>query len=145
MPFSKHDLTLIATSIGFVSAVFLSLSSISMGAKEICLQATPYWDFSEPIAHALMDQMAYGIVGSFFLMLAFFLQIVAHEVPSTTASKLPQQLRTWFCLIPTVCFLFFIMGSLGATVLKAITTKNVRELNKYPKSLTSPQDRVCEQ
>jgi hypothetical protein len=90
----QRDLTLIAASVGFVSAFFFSIGSISMGAKEICLQAIPFFDFSEPLGRTLITQRAQNIVGSIFLVLAFTLQIVAGDISLSAPSLLPQWLRS---------------------------------------------------
>ncbi|MDP1638361.1 MAG: hypothetical protein Q8K74_12750 [Candidatus Nitrotoga sp.] len=87
----QRDLTIMAASVGLVSAIFFSFGATSAGPEEICLQATPYWDFSEPVARALSAQRAQNVIGSIFLVIAFILQIVAVVVPPSVSSPLPKE------------------------------------------------------
>lgn len=144
MPFSKRDLTLIAASVGVVSALFFSFGSTSIGNKEICLLATPFWDFSEPVARALIAQKAQNIVGSVLLVISFLLQILAEKVPSNTASLLPQWLRSWFCLVLAIFLITIPLGLSITSLIEAGNTDKVLELSKFPKSKTPQPDHTCE-
>jgi hypothetical protein len=139
----QRDLTIIAASVGFVSAIFFSFGSISTGPEEICLQSTPYWDFSEPVARALSAQRAQNIVGSIFLVIAFLLQIAAVVVPSSVSSPLPQRLRNWFALVLSVFLIAISTGFFASRALEAQSTKKAWVLSKLSKSSTSQLDSVC--
>ena len=139
----QRDLTIMAASVGFVSAIFFAFGSISTGPEEICLQATPYWDFSEPVARALSAQRAQNIVGSIFLVIAFLLQIAAVVVPPSVSSPLPQWLRNWLALVLFVFLIAFSTGFFASRVLEAQATEKAWVLSKLPKTPTSQLDSVC--
>jgi hypothetical protein len=89
-------ITLIAASVGFLSAIFFSIGNILNSVERITLQATPFWDFSEPVARALASQRAQYVTGGLLLLASFVLQVLAALVSSTTPANLPQ----WLCTGP---------------------------------------------
>lgn len=100
-------MALVAASVGFVSAVFFCIGNAFNSAKNITMQSTPYWDFSEPVARALAAQQAQYATGGLLLLASFALQVAAALASSTTPASLPRSLHTWPCLllaalVPTV-------------------------------------------
>lgn len=93
---------LAAATVGFVSAVFLCIGSALNTPEKILLQSTPYWDFNEPVARALVAQRAQYIVGGLLLVIAFLLQIAATLASSTTPAAIPQSLQSWPSLVLAV-------------------------------------------
>jgi hypothetical protein len=57
------SLTLSAASVGFLAAIFFCVGNVMNSSDKILLQATPFWDFSEPVARALASQRAQYITG----------------------------------------------------------------------------------
>lgn len=96
-------LTLIAASVGFVSAVLFCVGNVSNTPRKILTQATPFWDFSEPVARALAEQRAQYIVGAFLLLCSFVLQIAAVLASSNPVAWLPFALHKWpMVVLPTL-------------------------------------------
>lgn len=88
-------LTVTAASIGFVSALFFCVGSIFNTPESILLQATPFYDFSEPIALSLSAEKAQYSVGALLLVISFVFQVVAATVSPTKSSRLLQTLGHW--------------------------------------------------
>lgn len=123
-------ITLVAASVGFSAAIFFCIGNILNTAKNILRQSVPYWDFSEPVARALAAQRAQYVVGGLFLVVAFFLQLVAALVSATTPANLPQYFDTWlslvsFTLIPVIAF-----GALIAFFIYKLTIQKVFRLER---------------
>ena len=95
-------LTLVAASVGFVSAVFLCVGSILNTSVKILDQSTPYWDFSKPVASSLAAQRSQYVVGALLLVISFLLQVAAALASSATQSNLPQCLHTWYTIVLAV-------------------------------------------
>ena len=120
-------LTLVAASVGFVSAVLFCIGGILNSSKKILLQSTPYWDFSAPVACSLAAQRAQYVIGALLLVITFLLQVAAALACSTTPAALPQFLDTWpaivfAVLVPTGLF----AGGLSALLYKATMRKVLR-------------------
>ena len=120
-------LTLVAASVGFVAAMFFCIGSALNTADKILLQATCYYDLSEPLARALSGQRAQYLVGALLLVASFLLQVAAALACSTTPAALPQFLDTWpaivfAVLVPTGLF----AGGLSALLYKATMRKVLR-------------------
>ncbi len=94
--------TLLAACFGFVAAVFFCVGNAMNSSDKILLQATPFWDFSEPVARALASQRAQYAVGALLLVVSFLLQVAAALASSSTPANLPQWLHTWPYLVLAV-------------------------------------------
>jgi uncharacterized membrane protein YkvI len=117
-------LTLIAASVGFMSAVFFCIGGVFSSAKQITLQSTPFWDFNEYVAHSLTAQRAQFIVGALLLVVAFLLQVAAALASATNPVNLPQWFGTWPCLVLTVLVSTGVVaGGLSALIYKATMLK----------------------
>lgn len=91
--------TIIAASIGLISAVLFCVGSVLNSPKKILDQATPFWGFSEPIARALAEQRSQYIVGALLLVVAFALQVVAVLASSSIPIVLPTWAQKWYWLV----------------------------------------------
>lgn len=125
-------LTLSAASAGFCAAIFFCIGNALNSAKSITAQATPYWDFSEPLARALTAQRAQYVVGALLLVISFLLQVAAAVASSTTLVTLPQWLQSWplfvlAVLVPTL----LVAGGLSVLLYK-VTMRKVLLLSKPP-------------
>ena len=47
---NQMALILTAATVGFVAAIFFCVGNVLNSPSQITAQATPYWDFSEPLA-----------------------------------------------------------------------------------------------
>ncbi|MBS4097469.1 MAG: hypothetical protein KGZ83_11625 [Sulfuricella sp.] len=104
-------ITLAAATVGFASAIFFCIGNISNTSEKILVQATPFWDFSQPVAFSLAAQRAQYIVGALLLLIAFALQITATVASTTNHANLPLYLHTWpaivlAILVPTLLIAF---------------------------------------
>ena len=95
-------LNVTAASLGFISALFFCVGSIFNTTESILLQATPFYDFSEPIALSLSAEKAQYSVGALLLVMSFFCQIVAATVSPTRSPRLLQTLGYWRLAISVV-------------------------------------------
>jgi uncharacterized membrane protein YkvI len=120
----QFALTLIAASVGFMSAVFFCIGGVFCSAKQITLQSTPFWDFNEHVARSLTAQRAQFIVGALLLVVAFLLQVAAALASATNPVNLPQWLGTWPCLVLAVLVSTgLVAGGLSALICKATMLK----------------------
>ena len=103
--------TLSAATVGFVAAVFFCIGNTLNTADKILLQATPYWDFSAPVARALASQRAQYVAGALLLLSSFVLQVFAVVASSTTPAAIPQSLHTWLSLVFVVLVTSFLFAS----------------------------------
>jgi hypothetical protein len=92
---SQDAVTLSAASVGFVAAFCFCIGNFANTSESIFKQARPFLDISKPIAHALSAQRAQYIVGAVFLIVAFFLQVLAVVASKEKAEYLPQLLHFW--------------------------------------------------
>jgi hypothetical protein len=126
-------ITLSAASVGFVAAVFFCIGNALNSAKKITLQATPFWDFSEPLARSLTAQRAQYVVGALLLVISFLLQVWAALASATSPANLPQLLHTWQYLVPAVLLpTWLVAGGLSALLYKS-TMQKVLRLHKARK------------
>lgn len=95
-------ITLSAASVGFLAAIFFCVGNAMNSSQKIFLQATPFYDLSEPVARALAAQRAQYVVGALLLVVSFALQIAAARASLTTPVALPQWLHTWQYLVLAV-------------------------------------------
>lgn len=112
-------LTLVAASVGFVSAVLFCIGGILNTSNKILLQSTPYWDFSAPVASSLAAQRAQYVIGALLLLTAFLLQVAASLASSTTPAALPPFLHTW----PAIVFAVLVPTGLVAGGFSALLYK----------------------
>ena len=103
--------TLAAAAVGFVAAVFFCIGNVLNSPTAIVAQATPRWDFSEPLARSLAAQRVQYLVGAVLLVAAFLLQVAAAVGSPSVAHSLPQPLHVW----P-----LFVLAVLSATAMLAI-------------------------
>ncbi len=126
-------ITLAAASVGFAAAIFFCIGNALNSAKRITLQATPFWNFNEPLARALTAQRAQYVVGALLLVTSFLLQVWAALASATSPANIPQWLHTWFYLVPAVLFpTGLVAGGLSALLYKA-TMRKVLRLHKERK------------
>lgn len=121
-------ITLSAITVGFVSAIFFCAGNVSNTSKKILIQATFFWDFSEPVASALAAQRAQYIVGAMLLLIAFALQVVAALASSTKLANLPTGLHTWPAIVLTVLFPTLLVFALVAWLFYKLTMRKVHRL-----------------
>jgi len=120
-------LTLAAASVGFVSAVFFCIGGILNTSEKILTQATPRFDFMEPVAIALAAQRAQYAVGALLLVASFLLQVLAALASPTTAANLPQCLHTWPAIVVAVLLpTGMIAGGCSALLYKSTIQKVLR-------------------
>lgn len=139
----QHDLTLLAATVGLVSAGFFSFGAMSIGPTEICLQATSYYDYSEPLVQGLSAQKSQSIVGAIFLVFSFGLQVAAVVVSPNTESRFPQWLRGWLRLSLATCLTTILLGYVGSRLLKDITVEQVMALTHIPKTEMPQKQSTC--
>lgn len=88
-------LSLVAATIGFVGGVFLCIGSVLNSTDSIVMQSTPFWDFEEPRARAIVSQRAQYTVGGLLLVISFGLQIESIVASSVDPLALPEWIGTW--------------------------------------------------
>ncbi len=123
-------LTITATSIGFVSAVFFCIGNSMNMPSKILLQATPFWDFSEPVARALAAQRAQYVIGAMLLVVSFSLQVVAALACPTSMVILPQPISTWPYPVLFVLVLTGVIAGPASLLLYKLTINKVLRLEK---------------
>jgi hypothetical protein len=121
-------LTLAAAAVGFASAIFFCIGNVLNTAARITDQASPRWDFSEPVARALASQRAQYVVGAGLLITAFFLQVVSALASSVIPAALPAWLQSWACLVLTVLVPTLAVAALLALALYRATMRKVLRL-----------------
>ena len=95
-------LTLAASAVGVLSAVFFCIGNAFNSTAKIIVQSGTYWDFNESLVRSLAAQRAQYVVGGLLLLAAFVLQVLAALVSSATLANLPQWLGTWPRLVLAV-------------------------------------------
>jgi len=134
-------ITLAAATVGFLSAVFFCIGGILNTPEQILTQATPRFDFMEPVAIALAAQRSQYAVGALLLVVSFLLQVLAALASPTTVVNLPQCLHTWPAIVLAVLFpAGLIAGGCSALLYKSTIRKVLRmseeqiqkEEDKYP-------------
>jgi hypothetical protein len=125
--------TLIAASVGFVSAIFFCIGNAFNTSMKIVRQSTPLWDFSEPVARALTTQRAQYIVGAVFLVATFILQVVASLKSSTNPASLPKWLHSWPHLILTVLISTGLIAGILSWLIYKSTMRTVLRIHKEKK------------
>ena len=120
-------LALTAASVGFVAAIFFCVGSILNTPESILVQATPYWDFSNPVALALSAEKAQYSVGALLLVVSFGLQVWAVSVSPEKPSPLPQTLCR-LCLVILVVAVTAAVSIPICLVIEKITTNQVEKL-----------------
>ena len=118
-------ITLAAAAVGVASAIFFCIGNASNTAGKILVQATPFWDFSQPVASSLAAQRAQYAVGALLLLVAFALQVGAALASSTTHVALPPYLQTWPAIVLAVLVPTLLVASLGAWLLYKGTMRKV--------------------
>ncbi|MDI1273093.1 hypothetical protein [Polaromonas sp.] len=121
-------LTIAAAAIGFVAAVYFCVGNVMNTPTAIVAQATPRWDFSEPLARTFAAQRAQYVVGAILLVVAFMLQVAAALASSTSALPLPAMLQSWPAFLISVLLLVGGVSSIGALFLHKSTLEKVLAL-----------------
>ncbi|QOJ19800.1 MAG: hypothetical protein HRU77_03300 [Gammaproteobacteria bacterium] len=120
-------LTIVAATVGFVSAVLFCIGGFLNTSNKILLQSTPYWDFSVPVASSLAAQRAQYVIGALLLVFAFLLQVAAALASSTTPASLPSWLHAWsaivFAVLVPTCL---VAGGLSVLLYKTTMRKVLR-------------------
>jgi hypothetical protein len=94
--------TLAASAIGVLSAVFFCVGNALNSTAKIIAQSATYWDFSESLARSLAAQRAQYVTGGLLLVAAFSLQVWAALASPTTPASLPRLLASWQALLTAV-------------------------------------------
>ena len=123
-------LTLVAASVGFVSAVLFCIGGILNTSNKILLQSTPYWDFSEPVASSLAAQRAQYVIGALLLLIAFLLQVAAALACSTTPADLPPYLHAWPSIVLAVLVPTGLVAGGFSTLLYKTTMRKVLRMEE---------------
>ncbi|MDC8445499.1 MAG: hypothetical protein R3E36_03675 [Nitrosomonas sp.] len=121
-------ITLAAATVGFASAIFFCIGNASNTSEKILIQATPFWDFSEPLASSLAAQRSEYVVGALLLLASFVLQIAAALMSSTTLVNLPQYLHIWPVFVLVVLVLTLTVAAVAARLLYAHTMRKILRL-----------------
>lgn len=121
-------LILSAASLGFLAAIFFCVGNTMNSPAKIFLQATPFWDFNEPVASALAAQRAQYVVGAVLLVFSFILQVAAALASPSTHAPLPQWLHTWPYLVLAVLTPSALVAAGFSWLLYKSTTKKVLRL-----------------
>jgi hypothetical protein len=121
-------ITLAAATVGFASAIFFCIGNASNTSAKILIQATPFWDFSQPVASSLAAQRAQYAVGAMLLLIAFALQVAAALAPSTTPVSLPPYLHTWPAFVLAVLAPTLLIAFAAARLLYDRTIRKVLQL-----------------
>ena len=125
----QTTLSLAASIVGFVAAIFFCIGNASNSVEKIAQQASTYWSFNESLARALASQRAQYVTGALLLLASFALQVLATVASSTTLSNLPQWLHTWPYLalvvfFPTALASWFGCLALGEKTIKQVLIRN---------------------
>lgn len=123
-------LTLVAASVGFVSAVLFCIGGILNTSNKILLQSTPYWDFSEPVASSLAAQRSQYVIGALLLVIAFLLQVAAALACATTPAALPPFLHTWTAIVFAVLVPTGLVAACFSVLLYKTTMRKVLRMEK---------------
>lgn len=122
-------LNLVSASVGLVSAIFFCIGNIFNSVHNIKLLATPFWDFSEPIARDLAAQRAQSITGGVLLLIAFCLQIFAQLASPTSLTNLPTYIQTWYGLVLASTFITGFFAYFASIAINKHTFKRVMILH----------------
>ena len=122
-------LSLAASIVGFVAAIFFCIGNASNSVEKIAQQASTYWSFNVALARALASQRAQYVTGALLLLASFALQVLATVASSTTPASLPQLLHTWPYLalavfVPTAFVSWFGCRALGEKTIKQVLVRN---------------------
>ena len=121
-------LTLAAAAVGFAVALFFCVGNVLNTARRIVDQASPRWDFSEPVARALASQRAQYVIGAVLLIAAFLLQVAAATASASAPVSLPQWLQTWHSFVLAVFLPTVVVAGLASYLLYVFTTRKVLRL-----------------
>ena len=118
-------LTLAASTVGVLSAVFFAIGNAFNSTQKIIAQSGTWWDFNEPLARSLAAQRAQYVTGGLLLLAAFVLQVLAALASSTSPADLPQWLGTWPRLVAVVFLPLGLASWLGCAALEKSTIRKV--------------------
>jgi hypothetical protein len=118
-------MTLTAAGVGFVAAVFFCVGNVFNSPSSIVAQATPFWDFSEPVARSLVAQRSQYIVGAALLVAAFAFQVAAALVSREPVLWFPAALQDWTIFLMALIGSVTIIATVVAVALYYQTMKKV--------------------
>ena len=121
-------LTLAAAAVGFAAALFFCVGNVLNTARRIVDQASPRWDFSEPVARALASQRAQYVVGAVLLIAAFLVQVMAATASASAPASLPQWLQSWYSVVLAVFLSTVVVAALACYLLYEFTMRKVLRL-----------------
>ena len=127
---NQMALILTAATVGFVAAIFFCVGNVLNSPSQITAQATPYWDFSEPLARSLAAQRAQYVIGALLLLVSFGLQIAATQASATTSVSLPQLMQPWLNIVLVVFLSTSLIAGGCSYLLYKSTIKEVLVLGK---------------
>lgn len=93
--------TLCAATVGFVAALCFCSGSTTTTPENIIDQATPRWDFSDPVAISIITQKSQYMAGGLLLLVSFIFQIFAIQ-QSTSPATLPRHIKSASALVLVV-------------------------------------------
>jgi hypothetical protein len=123
-------LTLIAAGIGFASAIFLFIGSISQSPREMILDTKPFWEFNPQALRSIAFKKAHSLIGGFLLAVSFFLQIVAAAASPTELASLPRAIDSWLSLLSAVLVVTGLLGAILARLQQAAIMREVMRLHR---------------
>ena len=121
-------LTLIATTVGFLAAIFFCVGNAFNSAKQIALQASPFYDFNPHLARSITAQRVQYVVGALLLVASFGFQISAALASPTIPASLPQFLQFWHYFLLAVFFPSLTVSAFLAWLLYKSTMRKVLKL-----------------
>ena len=111
--------TIVASCLGFVSAVFFGIGSAFMRKEKIAQLASTAYGYSPAHAAAIVSQSAQYSVASLFLVAAFFLQVVATQASPATVLALCSALENpWLFAASILVPAFFVAWLLSTALAK---------------------------
>lgn len=114
-----------AAVVGFAAAVFFCVGSATNSVANIRLQATPFWDFSEPIAQALAAQRAQYIVGAVVLTISFVLQVASFIAPVDIRANLPPWMENLYSLMLLILLSVLFSGWVSVRFIYFLTMREI--------------------
>lgn len=121
-------LSLLAASIGFLSALFFILGPIDLKIKDIIsIASSAYGGFSRAFANSLAAQRADYIIGALLLVLTFSLQIAANLIPASLQAGIFLSFDNGiYVIVLLTCALLLIALAFRAAFAKS-TRKRIRQ------------------
>ena len=123
---TQTALLITSLTIGFCAAVFFCVGNVTNSSQKIIIQATPFWDFSRPVASALAAQKAQYMVGAILLIISFSLQLVVLKVPPNKISTIiPSFFQNWLHLTLLVLVITLAVSSFSSLLIYKSTMNDI--------------------